>query len=134
MKALRLTEEQYTAAVKRRIPSHKFGAVPRDGHDSTLEARRAAELVLMERAGVISELRMQHPFLLMAAQYGPAGELWERSATYIADYVYVRDGRTIVEDCKGCKDGTAYQNFVLKRKMLLFFHGLRVIEIGRVRR
>ena len=51
----------------------KFGAkkVERDGHkfDSKHEAGRYTELKLLQRAGKITDLRLQVPFLLIPSQY-----------------------------------------------------------------
>lgn len=51
----------------RRRPS-KYGAVPTGGHASRKEHRRARELHLMQRAGLISGLREQVPFTLIPSQ------------------------------------------------------------------
>lgn len=52
----------------RRRPS-KYGAVPTGGHASRKEHRRARELHLMQRAGLISGLREQVPFTLIPSQF-----------------------------------------------------------------
>ena len=66
--------------------------------DSAAEQKRWAELELMQRAGIVSELRRQVRFNLNAA--GPRGEV-VRVGAYVADFVYLRDGDTIIEDVKG---------------------------------
>ena len=53
----------------------------------------------------------------------------ERECAYIADFVYVRDGETVVEDVKGYKRGGAYELFSIKRKLMLYIHHIRVREI-----
>ena len=97
--------------------------------DSMKEANRFCELRILERAGEISNLRTQVPFLLIPAQRDSNGKLIEKSVTYKADFVYDKDGQTIVEDTKGCKTGTAYQVFSIKRKLMLKVHGIRVQEV-----
>ena len=73
------------------------------------------------------------------------GAILEKGVTYIADFVYEipyrkfsdNDGElifadgweTVVEDAKGCKQGAAYDVFVLKRKLMLYVHGIRVKEV-----
>lgn len=141
VKALRLSEEQYSAVLKRNAKAlatwsptpgaNKFHAKPVDGFDSTFEAKRFRELELEQRAGAISELRRQVPFLLIDAQRAPNGKLIERACRYKADFVYRRNGELVVEDCKGMKSGTAYAVFVIKRKLLLLRHGIRVHELSR---
>lgn len=80
------------------------------------EARRAAELRALQAAGHISELREQVRFEVIPKQEG------ERAAHYVADFVYVEDGRQVVEDFKGY----ATPEFVLKRKLMLLVHGIRL--------
>lgn len=112
-------------------------------HDSRKEARRWEQLLLLERAGHITDLRRQVKYTLIPAQ----GETYERYSTttgkrlkdgtrtlerecaYIADFVYKRDGELVVEDVKGYRDGTAYDVFVIKRKLMLYIHGIHVQTI-----
>lgn len=96
--------------------------------DSRKEAMRYAELKLLERAGHIKDLEPQkRKFVLIPAQRDKNGKLLERECAYIADFVY-RDGKTgeiIVEDVKGYKT----PEYRMKRKMMLFFHGIRIREV-----
>ena len=90
---------------------------------------------------MISDLQMQVPFVLIPAQYETvksitkrgkekiSKKLVERECRYIADFVYQRDGETVVEDTKGYKKGGAYATYTLKRKMMLYFHGIRIVEV-----
>lgn len=123
--------------------------ITRDGmvFDSLLEYRRWRELLLLERAGKIQDLRRQVSFELIPAQYEeiPTGEYYvrgekkgqekikrvcvEQSVCYVADFVYTEGGKQIVEDTKGYKGGGAYALFTLKRKMMLYVHGIRVREV-----
>lgn len=107
--------------------------------DSAKEARRFGELSLLQRAGEISDLRTQFKYVLIPAQREPdtvgkrggviKGRLIERECAYIADFVYKRNGVEIVEDVKGYKDSTAYALFVVKRKLMLFIHGIQIKEV-----
>jgi hypothetical protein len=95
--------------------------------DSRKEAMRYAELKLLERAGRIKDLQPQKvKFVLIPAQRDKNGRLLERECAYIADFVYkdAATGETIVEDVKGYKT----PEYRMKRKMLLFFHGIRIRE------
>lgn len=105
-------------------PSSKFGNVKTDGFDSKREARRAAELRLLERSGAISNLRFQVQYVLIPAQY-EGGKCVERACTYEADFVYHKDGETIVEDAKGFPN----DRWPIKRKLMLFVHRVRVREV-----
>nr|DAW21324.1 MAG TPA: Endonuclease [Caudoviricetes sp.] len=112
--------------------------------DSSKEARRYWELKLMERAGRISDLQRQVTYILIPTQRaegtevykrGPnkgqrkPGEVLEKECRYVADFVYTRDGKTIVEDVKGYKQGGAYKVFVIKRKLMLERYGIQIQEV-----
>ena len=76
--------------------------------DSKREAARYGQLRLMERAGEIVNLRCQVPFVLIPkSRHG-------RAIRYIADFVYLRDGRQVIEDVKGYRTGV----YRLKRRMM----------------
>ena len=82
---------------------------------------------------------MQVKFVLIPSQYEPdtvkvlksgkekvvKGKLIERECSYIADFVYRYNGKTVVEDAKGMRT----KEYVLKRKMMLYFHGIRISEV-----
>lgn len=98
--------------------------------DSQKEAQRYAELRLLERGKIITDLELQRKFILLPNQYEDAdgnGKLIERAVTYIADFVYtdLRTGEMVVEDAKGCKT----KDYILKRKMMLFFHQISIKEV-----
>ncbi len=102
--------------------------------DSQKEYRRFCELSLLERAGKISDLRRQVKYVLIPAQYEPdtvgkrggvkRGKLLEREVSYVADFVYEQDGMLVVEDSKGFRTA----DYKLKRKMMLYFYGIRIKE------
>ncbi len=106
----------------------KYGnrKVIRDGieFDSVKECQRYCELKLMQGAGVISDLQLQVSFKLIPSQYID-GKLVERAVNYVADFVYKQNGQTVVEDTKGYKT----PEYIMKRKMMLFFHGIRIREV-----
>lgn len=107
--------------------------------DSKKELRRYNELLLLQRAGEISDLKRQVEYELLPnqyeikEQYSKSGKrlkdkriLLERRVCYVADFVYkTKDGETVVEDTKGIK----VDKYILKRKMMLFFNGIRIKEI-----
>lgn len=92
------------------------------GHASKKEDKRAKELAIMARAGLISNLREQVPYLLISSQNGLNRA--ERPCRYIADFVYIQDGKEIVEDSKGMRTDT----YIVKRKLMLMVHGISVLE------
>lgn len=91
--------------------------------DSKKEYRRWRDLQLLERAGMIKDLRRQVKFVLIPAQR-ISGKVVERECSYYADFVYESEGKTIVEDCKGFRTDT----YKIKRKLMLQKYGIRILE------
>ena len=116
------------------------------------EADRYRELVLLERAGQIQNLRMQVKYILIPAIYEQdyvgvrggrrRGKVIEHECSYYADFVYevpvstsyensdghvvFADGfETIVEDAKGVRT----KDYIIKRKLMLYRHGIRIKEV-----
>lgn len=115
---------------------NKYGAKRVGKHASKKEHYRSATLQMMQRAGIIANLREQVKYELIPAQYGECGEdfkgrttrvLLERSCSYIADFVYIdcSTGQTIVEDTKGMRT----KEYIIKRKLMLSVHGIRIKEV-----
>lgn len=106
--------------------------------DSKKEAQRYSYLLMLKNAGTITELELQKEFEIIPAQYetfaryGKNGKrlkdgrrCLERPVKYIADFVYRKDGELIVEDTKGMLT----PDYVIKRKLMLYIHGIRISEI-----
>lgn len=104
-------------------------------YDSQKEYKRHLELLVLERAGVISDLRFQVKYVLIPTQREPdtvgvrggikKGKLIEKECSYYADFVYKdENGREIVEDCKGFRE----EHYLIKRKLMLYIHGIRIKE------
>lgn len=108
--------------------------------DSKREASRYSELIMLQRAGEISGLQRQVRYLLIPAQREVSdevykrgekkgqrkpGRLLEKEVTYIADFVYYKDGELIVEDTKGFRT----KDYIIKRKLMLYVHHIRIKEI-----
>lgn len=104
-------------------PESKFHNVKTNGYASAKEAKRAAELQLLERAGTIRNLREQVPFLLIPAAPGA-----ERACYYLADFCFDElagtDWRPVVLDVKGVRT----KDYIIKRKLMLFVHDIRIRE------
>lgn len=106
--------------------------------DSRKEAARYKELKLLAAAGEISNLERQVKFVLIPTQREPdfvgvrggikKGKVIEKECSYLADFVYIRDGEVIVEDVKGYKNGSAYNIFKIKRKLMLYLYGIKIVE------
>lgn len=122
--------EPTAKAVKSTGRRNKYGAQATEVHgirfDSKAEAKRYLQLKALEQAGEISDLQLQVKFDLLPAQELDGKK--ERPVQYIADFTY-RDkaGSTVVEDAKSA--ATKTKEFVLKRKMMLFFHGIVIREV-----
>jgi len=63
--------------------------------DSKREANRFQELLLLQKAGQISDLRRQEKFCI-CPKYGAN----KRARYYIADFTYIECGKKIIEDVK----------------------------------
>ena len=105
-------------------------------YDSELEWARYVFLSNRQKEGEISDLRRQVEYLLIPAQYGTEIKhlktkdkevrvLLERPCSYIADFVYERNGKTIVEDWKGAK-AIITETAKIKKKLLLWVHGIEL--------
>lgn len=114
--------------------------ITRDGmtFDSIKEYRRWCELALLEKAGQVTDLQRQVRFILIPAQYetyeryGKNGKRLkdgkrciEKEVAYIADFVYCKEGKQIVEDTKGFRTA----DYIIKRKLMLHVHKIKIIEI-----
>lgn len=111
--------------------------VRRDGltFDSQKEHMRYNELLLLEQSGEIKNLRRQVKFLLISTQREPniigprggvkKGKLLERECSYIADFVYGKNGKMVVEDTKGVRT----KEYIIKRKLMLKIYGIRIRDV-----
>lgn len=70
----------------------------------------------LQIAGAISGLRLQVRFPLRVNGV--------TVANYLADFVYVRDGRRVVEDVKGMRTAV----YKLKCRLMQAVHGIEILE------
>lgn len=124
---MRMTIDEFKALRAAPAPKkrNKYGATKSGGYDSKKEHKRANELKLMQRAGLITNLREQVKYVLIPTQRDAAGNLLEKECSYRADFVYDKDGVTVVEDTKG----VCTPEYRLKRKLMLYVHGISIVEI-----
>ena len=102
--------------------------------DSQKEYNRWQELKIMQRAGIIHDLKRQVKFVLTPTIREPdiigpkggrkPGKVIELASSYVADFTYYKDEDFIVEDCKGFKT----PEYILKRKMMFYLKGIRIHE------
>lgn len=96
----------------------KYHARPSNGFASKKEERVINDLRLQEKFGLISNLQTQVRYEL-TPKFGN-----ERASHYIADAVFVEDGKTVVMDCKGFRT----REYILKRKFLRYRYGIEIRE------
>ena len=109
----------------------KYRAVRTNGYASKKEARVAADLRLLERAGKVKDIREQISFDLLPA----APELgFKQPLRYVADFVYEElehncewESRwnRVVADAKGFKTPV----YKLKKRMMLQLLGIEIREL-----
>jgi hypothetical protein len=85
--------------------------------DSQREADRWGELKLMQEAGLIQDLQRQVKYPIVVNG--------QKICVYVADFVYERDGKTIVEDVKGVRTRV----YILKKKLIKSVFGIDISEI-----
>lgn len=106
--------------------------------DSKKEGKYYLVLKQREEDGEIRDLQMQVPFELVPAVYEDevkhlktkdkiVRKMVQRAVRYVADFVYtdVETGKFCVVDTKGFRT----KEYVLKRKMMLAFKGIKIIEV-----
>ncbi len=95
----------------------KYKNRPTAGRQSKREANREAQLTLMLREGLISDLRMQVPYPLVVEGV--------KIGVFIADFVYEENGIIVVEDAKGRR--TKVYN--IKKKLMLALYKITIREV-----
>ncbi len=101
----------------------KFKNIKTNGYASKKEAKRAAELKLLEKAGKIKELQEQVKFEL-----APSVVVQGRKRPplrYIADFTYKDGSGYVVEDVKGAPLTAIYK---LKRHLMKSVLNLEILE------
>jgi hypothetical protein len=84
-----------------------------DGYlfDSKAEARRYADLKLLERSGEIMCLDV-HPVYILQDSFVYKGKIIQ-PIRYEADFGYIENGKKVIEDVKGVRTAV----FLIKQKM-----------------
>ncbi len=94
--------------------------------DSQKEARRYDELLVMLRAGIITDLRLQPQFTLQESYVTETGERI-RAIRYTADFSYRFGGKLVVEDVKS--SATRTKEYLRNRKFMRSKFGIDISEI-----
>lgn len=128
-----MKKNKYNARKRYSVDGLKF--------DSSKEYRRYLYLKDKQKDGFISDLQTQVKYLLIPEQREPdfvtkrgkikPGKIIERECNYIADFVYYDNlqKKIVVEDVKGYKRGMAYSYYVIKRKLMLYIHKIKITEV-----
>jgi hypothetical protein len=105
---------------KKKKPS-KYKNIKVNGYDSKKEAKRASELKILEKAGVITSLNEQVSFVLLES-FKKDG-VTERGIKYYADFVYYdkEKKRLVIEDVKSAIT-KKNKDYIIKRKLVKFFY------------
>lgn len=114
----------------RKPNKYKNQPITIDGHKfpSKREADRYSQLSLLEKAGIIHDLKLQEPFILQERFQHPITGETIRAIKYIADFTYTDDrGNFHIEDVKG-SEATMTKDFKIKRKLFIYKYG-KDIEI-----
>jgi len=108
----------------------KYHNTPTDSRgitfDSAKEARRYDELMLMLRAGTVSDLKLQVNFTLQEGFKTTDGKRI-KPIIYKADFTYHRSGELVVEDVKS--EATRTKTYLIKKKMLRDKYGIDIEEV-----
>lgn len=91
--------------------------------DSKKEYLRYLVLEDMQRKGEISEMKTQVPFVLIPP-FQLNGKKY-KGIRYIADFVYKKDGKVIIEDTKGYRTDV----YKIKRKLMAYIHKIEIKEV-----
>ena len=94
--------------------------------DSRKQARRYDELMVMLRAGIISDLRLEPQFTLQESYMTETGERI-RAVRYTADFSYKFGGKLVVEDVKS--KPTRTKEYLRNRKFMRSKFGIDIQEV-----
>ena len=121
--AYALRRQLKAAAPRRQKYANRRVEIDGQTFDSKAEARYWGHLQIRLKAGEISNLRRQVPFVLAPAVV--IGGRKRPPLRYVADFVWEEGGRTVVADVKGAVP-EAYR---IKRHLLKAIHGIEILEI-----
>lgn len=118
----------------------KYTAPNGEVFDSMKEYKRYCNLLLLETAGKIRDLKRQVKFVLIPSIRAYTSEVYtkgkhkgelkpgkvlERECAYYADFTYYEDDMYVVEDAKGVRT----EVYNIKKKLMLKVHGIRIKEV-----
>jgi hypothetical protein len=94
--------------------------------DSKREAARYLHLSMLQRAGVISDLKLQVPFELQPVVVLDGRR--KKAMNYVADFVYQQNGQQVIEDSKSphLRKHPVYRQ---KKHLMMSVLGLAIREV-----
>lgn len=110
MRSVRSQSVSKYHAVKETVDGIKFA--------SKKEASRYRQLVLLEKAKAIQDLKLQVAFPLIRRSR------WGKEIKYVADFTYYEDGVLVVEDTKGFRTDV----YKLKKRLMGELYGIEIRE------
>jgi len=118
LEARRARRRGASTPVPRKQPRLKDRRVEQDGivFHSKKEAERFRELLLLQRAGQIEKLERQVSFAIVVDH--------TLICQYIADAVYIRGGKRVVEDSKGFRT----EMYRIKKRLMKAVLGIEILE------
>lgn len=120
----------YESGVALYEKSDKFGKLA-CVYASEKEYLRHGELKILQRQGLIQDLQWQVPILIQRPCIRNGEKIAE--INYVADFVYLRNGKKVVEDVKGFDEKTkkhiTTKDFRLKWKLLKYLYPQYSFEI-----
>lgn len=98
-------EKHYTSGeFHKEMKANKYHNQKTRGFHSKKEADRYDELVMMQKAGLIRNLRCQVPYILLKP-FRDKKRKWYSGIKYFADFVYEQKDDSLVFTINGCKFG-----------------------------
>ena len=126
----KLVSQQKSATLPTTKAEPKYHNTPTEVRNikfqSKHEGERYCELMLMLKAGTITDLRLQVNFTLQEGYTTPEGKRI-RPIVYKADFTYWRQGVRVVEDAKSRPTKT--KTYLMKKKMLQDKYGIEITEV-----
>ena len=111
-------------AQKKKRSKFRANCVTVDGitFDSGLEAARWSRLLQLQSAKCIGELRRQVVFIIAPSVVINGRK--KPAMKYTADFVYMQNGKQVVEDVKGFKT----KDYIMRRHLMKSVHGIDILE------
>ena len=107
----------------KQLSYNKYKNIRTGKYHSKKEAKRAQELQILEKKGIIHSLKEQPRYKIIVGSLP--------ICTYIGDFEYIdSEGIRVVEDVKGYKKGIAYRLFAIKRLLMQATQCITIIEHG----